>query len=251
MKAILVFIAAAAAVAGQVRTAFSDPARPGTVRVELVDGGITVIGAAIPDVVIEGGNDFKRRDGEPGMRRIGGGSSDLSITESNNEIRIHAPSGNSHNLSLRVPLKTSLILRSVNNNGIRVEGVEGEVEVQNTNGAIRLYGISGAVVASTQNGRIELVLDRASPGKPMSLTALNGNIDVTFPADLRATLRMRADNGDIFSDMELAIRNERTAVPSRNNRTRFEKVTIGQLNGGGAEIRLQTMNGKITVRRKP
>jgi DUF4097 and DUF4098 domain-containing protein YvlB len=216
-----------------------------------VHGSITVIGAAIQDVVFEtAGREFRRPDRETGMRRIGGGG-ELTITEANNEIRIHSVSGNSHNLTLQVPSKTSLALKSINNSGIRVDNIEGEVEVSNTNGCIRLNGISGSVVANTLNGRIELSLDKAAPDKPMSLTTLNGNIDVVFPADLKATLRMRADNGDIYSDMELSVRSERTQTETSKGRVRFENVTIGVLNGGGPEIRLQTRNGKITVRKKP
>ncbi len=78
----------------------------------------------------------------------------------------------------------------------------------------------------------------------MSFTTLNGSIDVTLPSDLKATLRMRADNGDIYTDFDLLMR-------GNNNRSQHNRNSIeGTVNGGGAQIQIHTVNGKILVRKK-
>jgi DUF4097 and DUF4098 domain-containing protein YvlB len=105
------------------------------------------------------------------------------------------------------------------------------------------------VVADTVNGKIEAVLERVAAGKPMSFTTLNGDVNVTFPSNLKATLRMKADNGDIYTEFDVTIRNEQSRVQNKRGQWRSESTVVGQVNGGGPEIRLQTMNGTIYIRK--
>lgn len=236
----------------QIRAQFSDPSRPGTVRVEMVTGGITVTGNSGKEVVIEsqGGTPRPPRDAPSGMRRIGGGSSGVEVRESNNVMRIESDGPGHQNLTIQVPNRTSVIAKTVNNGTVLIENVDGEIEVQNVNGAIKLLGVSGSVIANTVNGPIETTLLRAAPDKPMSFTTLNGAINLTLPADIKATLKMRADNGDMFTDFDINVRDERTNVQTGRGKWKSQTMTVGTINGGGPEIMLQTMNGKIYVKKK-
>lgn len=239
------------ALLGQMRAAFSDPNAPGTVRIESLMGSVTVTGGPGNEVVVEvKGGTAERKAGyaPPGMRRIGGGGGEVEMRERGNVIRIESI-GRNQDLAIQVPVKTSLKIESVVNGSVVVENVEGEIEVESVNGGIRLTNIAGSVVANTVNGKVECVLTRAFPGKPMALTTLNGAIDFTLPADLKATLRMRSDNGDIYSDFDVTVRSERQETKGKRS-WRSEGTIVADLNGGGPEIRLQTMNGKIYVRKK-
>jgi DUF4097 and DUF4098 domain-containing protein YvlB len=251
MKFLIVLLPVAAL--GQIRAQFSDPNAPGIVRVELVSGGINVRGADINEVIVEvrGKAGAMRRESEapPGMRRIGGGGGEVTVRESRNVIRIESEGHTHQDVDVQVPRKVALKLETVNNGGIAIEGVEGEIEVENVNGGIRLNNVSGSVVANTLNGKLECVLVKAFPDKPMALTTLNGPIDVTLPADMKATLRMRSDNGDIFSDFDVTVRSERVESKSRRG-WKGESAIVADINGGGPEVRLQTMNGKIYVRKR-
>ena len=247
----LTWATALTAAAQPMTLAFSDPSRPGTVRIELLQGSIHVTGTAGKDVVLDtkGRTLRQREEAATGMRRIGGGGASLNAREEGNVIRIDSDSwAGGQDISVQVPFKTSLVLKTVNGGTVRVENVEGEIEVQNINGSIRLVDVSGAVVANSSNGKVEVTLNKVTPGKPMAFTSLNGNVDVTFPADLKATLRMRADNGDIFTDFEAAVKTEQNTTQN-GRRWKSESTTVAQLGGGGAEIRLQTMNGRIYVRK--
>ncbi|MCX6592369.1 MAG: hypothetical protein NTZ56_12680 [Acidobacteria bacterium] len=241
----------AAAAAQPMTLAFSDPSRPGTVRVELTQGSIHVTGAAGNNVILDGKNRSSRqREESGGMRRIGGGGANLNAREEGNVIRIDSDSwSGGQDVSLQVPFKTSLVLKTVNGGTVRVENVEGEIEVQNVNGSIRLVDVAGTVVANSSNGKVEVTLSKVTPGKPMAFTSLNGTIDVTFPPDLKATMRMRADNGDIFTDFEAVVKTEQTNTQNGKGRWRSESTTVAQVGGGGPEIRLQTMNGRIYIRK--
>jgi DUF4097 and DUF4098 domain-containing protein YvlB len=90
----------------------------------------------------------------------------------------------------------------------------------------------------------------------MSFSSMNGNIDVTFPADLKANVKMQSDRGEIFSDFEIKIR-ENSTQPivedsrSRNGkyRVRLDKAVYGAINGGGPEIQFKNFNGAIYIRK--
>ncbi|MDX2181706.1 MAG: hypothetical protein SFV18_19080 [Bryobacteraceae bacterium] len=233
-KAAALLAFSAAGVWAQVTAEFSDPSRPGTVRIERARGGVTISGAAIKNVRVLSRN----RAEEP-----------ISIRESGNVLTIDDNGrGNDGDLVLQVPFATSAVVKTVNSGTIRIENLEGEIEASNVNGHILLHGVKGAVVADTVNGKIVAALERADP-KPMSFITANGELDVTFPANLKATLRMKADNGDIYTEFEVTIRNEQSRVQNKRGQWRSETVTIGQVNGGGPEIRLQTLNGKIYIRK--
>src|SRR5690606_9880785 len=104
--------------------------------------------------------------------------------------------------------------------------------------------ISGSAIANTVNGKIEAEILNVTTGKPMSFTTLNGSIDLTLPSDLKANLRMRADNGDVYTDFDLLRR-------GNNNRSQYNRNSVeGTVNGGGAQIQIHTVNGKIVVRKK-
>jgi hypothetical protein len=238
------------AAAAQMRATFSNPNVPGTLEVEIVSGSIAVIGGAGKDVVVDvkGGEARRERTAPQGMRRIGGGGSQIEVHEERNVVKVESDGMGHQDLEIQVPQRTSLKLETVNNGAIRIENVEGEIEAQNVNGHITLTNVSGTVIANTVNGKISMSLLKGS-AKPMSLTTLNGAIDVTLPADLKATLKMRADNGDIYADFEMAVKNEQTQTKNKRGWS-SETMTVGSINGGGPEIRLQTMNGKIYVRKK-
>jgi len=192
----------------------SDPKKPVFVQVELLSGGITVLGhdgAEVRMVATVDGEEHvdetEKADSDPrarGLRRIRNRSMGLSVEERNNRIIIQTSSWrNSVDLELRVPRRTSLELATVNDGDVVVRGVEGEIEVQNTNGAVTIEDVSGAVLAEAVNGDITVRFNRVTPDKAMSFVSMNGDLDVTLPPDVRANLRLSTDNGEIFTDFDV------------------------------------------------
>ena len=71
------------------------------------------------------------------------------------------------------------------------------------NGSVVLKDVSGNVVAASQNGSITANPEKITPGKPMSFTTMNGKVDVTLPGDTKAKLRLKTDNGSVYSDFDV------------------------------------------------
>ena len=240
---------------------FSDPSRPGKVEAELLHGSITVRGENRRDVsvVMRGGAPVRERNDRPvppGMKRLNQ-TAGFEISEERNEIKIEASSFRPSNASLeiRVPLRTNLELGSVNGQTITVENVEGEIEIESLNGSVTLTNVAGSVLANTQNGPITATLSRVMADKAMAFTSFNGKVDVTMPASIKANLKMRSDNGDIFTDFDVQLQQAppggRTTRGRNGTRTQIEvnRSIYGSVNGGGPEIELRSFNGTIYLRK--
>lgn len=242
---------------------FSNPSRPGTVKVGLIAGSITVKGYAGKEVIVEAqpgseGRKHERSRAEAeGLRRIPNTATGLSVEEEDNVISVGTSSLNRPvDLILQVPFHTSLKLKTINDGNIKVEQVEGEIEVNNINGAVTLTNVSGSVVAHALNGNVIASLSRVDPAKSMSFSSLNGNIDVTFPADIKATVSMKSDQGEIYTDFDIRMDQashkpvvEDSRAKGGGYRIRVDKTMSGTINGGGPEMQFKTFNGNIYIRK--
>lgn len=241
---------------------FSDPSRPKMVKVSLLNGGITVKGYNGKEVIVESrshdeDSNRRHRDVPPGMHRIYSGGAGLQAEESENTITIGTERiNNTAEITVQVPFETSLRLRTVNGGNIVVENVSGDLDVDNTNGEVTLTHISGSAVAHALNGRVLVSLDKVNPNKAMSFSSLNGNVDVTLPANVKANVKMKTDNGEIFSDFDVRLdASSRKPIVEENSngrgryRVRMDHAVTGTINGGGPEVQFTTFNGSIFIRK--
>jgi DUF4097 and DUF4098 domain-containing protein YvlB len=215
-------------------------------------------------VIVEaggGGSDRGRhqdRSTPDGLKRLDlPGRSGLEVEEDDNVITVHTGVMGNANLTITVPVNTSLKLKGTNGGHIEVDGVNGEIDVNNLNGSISLTNVSGSVIAHSLNGSVKVTMSHVDPGKQLSFSTLNGSIDVALPADLKANLKLKADNGDIFTDFDVKLDANASKPLIENNtgqngkfRFRFDKTVYGTINGGGPEVSFQTFNGRISIRKK-
>jgi DUF4097 and DUF4098 domain-containing protein YvlB len=227
-----------------------DPARPAQIRVDLAGGSITVVGYDGKEVVVEARASQRENKNPPEARKFEISAPSLRVSEENNVVRVHVGAARQPlELAIRAPFASSLKLKCENGGEISADGVEGEIEVESINGGIVLRNVSGPVLAHTINGGINAVMTKVPPDKPMSFSVLNGNINVTLPPDTKANVRLDAQNGVIRTDFEIKHADD---SPPRPRHGGPEKSVRGTLNGGGAEIRLKTLNGNIhLLRGKP
>ncbi len=245
-----------------------DPSRAAQIRAHLLSGSITVTGYDGKEVQVQGRGAGRERharhhDGDEetpqGMHKLElPGNMGLDITEEDNVVTIKsgAWSGDG-NLTIMVPRRSSLQLKSINNGNIEVSGVEGEIDAEDLNGSITLRNVSGSVVAHSLNGEVKASLDRVDPSKAMSFSTMNGNIDVTLPRDIKANLKMKTDNGEIFSDFDVKLDSTRSGQTETSGHPgegkyhiRIDKTLRGTINGGGPEFQLISFNGQIYLRQK-
>lgn len=197
---------------------FRDPAAAHKLEVNLTSGRatVTVKGTERSDVLVEytgraGSRGFSQPP--PGMHRIGG-SGNLDVIEDNNVVRVSNGlyGGSGGDLNIQVPVQTAVIIALNGGGKIEVDNIGGEMEVNNENGEIDVTNASGPVVAHSSNGKIIASFNKVAAGKAMSLSTFNGNIDVTLPADAKATLKARADNGEVDTDFDVKIEPQQAAV---------------------------------------
>ncbi|HXE62778.1 MAG TPA: DUF4097 family beta strand repeat-containing protein [Bryobacteraceae bacterium] len=264
--ALITFVCAVGAAAqDKVTVPISNPSQPVTLKVSTMNGSIKVTAGTGKDVIVsteDGGARLRERnprDGAPpGMTRIGGGRSGVDIEEDHNVVTVNSgPAGGNGNLVIETPANTNLKLRTTNGSTIDVTGISGDHEIENTNGGIHLNNVSGSVVAHTLNGAVIVSLDRITGTKPMSFTSMNGKVDVTMPADTKARLRLKSDNGAIYSDFDVKLEPDASKPVVEDNRgangkykISIDKAVTGTINGGGPEYTFQTMNGNILIHKK-
>jgi DUF4097 and DUF4098 domain-containing protein YvlB len=101
-----------------------------------------------------------------------------------------------------------------------------------------------------------VTFNRINPSKPMAFSSLNGDIDVTFPADLKANLVLSSDRGEVFSDYEVALAARAPQQVKEDSRgqgghyqVKVDKTIRGSINGGGQEIQFRNFNGNIYIRK--
>src|SRR5688572_25199042 len=140
--AAFILVAGYAAAQDRVTVPLTDPAKPATIRVNLLSGSINVRGYQGKEVIVDakGGGAQRRRQPEEagGMRRIDISGTGLDIEENDNNVRIKSGHHSSVALDIQVPHNTSLNLKTVNDGGIIVENVNGEIDVNSLNGSITL-----------------------------------------------------------------------------------------------------------------
>ena len=246
----------------QVTVPLSDASRPALVDISLIHGSITVRGANRRDVLVVARSGADRASGRSdpdasGLRRLPQ-TAGFRISEEANRVTIRSDNpSRSLTFDVEVPLRTNLRLKTVNGGEVRVDNVDGEIDVSNTNGGITLTGVAGSVVAGTTNGHVRASLTRVTANKEMAFTSLNGTIDVTLPSSTKASLRIRSDNGDVYSDFDVQLKPELlpTVSESSSGRGRYRisrnKSIVGTINGGGPDFELRTFNSNVYVRKGP
>ena len=125
------------------------------------------------------------------------------------------------------------------------------------NGPVDDHERSGSVVANSMNGKMTVSLNHVTPNKTMSFSTMNGTIDVTLPADVKANLKMKTDNGDIYTDFDVKLdavacrRQWKTAARAAAGIVcGWTRRCTGRINGGGPEMQFTTFNGNILIHKK-
>jgi len=142
----------------------------------------------------------------------------------------------SFGVSYRVLLPSGLSATFRTENGqIRLDNVDGRVEVATTNGNISGRAVSGSLTASTVNGAVQMGLDTIRGD--VDITAVNGGIRVELPRSVDAQLDAGTINGGVRVDDELPL----------DATVRDRLRVVGRINQGGPRLALHTTNGGVRV----
>lgn len=128
------------------------------------------------------------------------------------------------------------------NGSVVVSGVEGRGDLKSVNGNVEVLDSSGRFSARTTNGDLRLELRKLLDGGPMNVQTVNGSVFLGLPSNARADLQVASMNGNFAS--ELPVVSTRGALATGMFRAR--------LGGGGGEISVRTINGRIRlIRERP
>lgn len=247
---------------------FRDGSMPRQLVVDGMVGSIEITGYNGQEAIVEstGGRPAARKNAKEtpipaGMRRIGGASVGLNVTEENNVVHVSTgPWVGRADLKIQVPTQTSVRVNTITGQQIRIENVNGEIEVQSGHGDVNVLNVSGSVVANSMNGKVTVSMNAVSPGKPMSFSSMSGDIDVTLPAALKANLKMKTEQGDIFTDFDAQVTPQTSTTTKSEEKTkngsksvvrwRVDRTTDATINGGGQEIQFTSFRGNILIHKK-
>jgi DUF4097 and DUF4098 domain-containing protein YvlB len=139
--------------------------------------------------------------------------------------------------TLTVPRGARLDSIELINGGLEITGVAGDVRASSINGRVTARGLIGEARLSTINGRLEAVFDRLDQAKPISLSSVNGSLQLTIPSDSNAELKASTVHGGISNDFGLPVR--RGKYVGRD--------LAGRLGQGGTRVKLSNVNGSINI----
>jgi DUF4097 and DUF4098 domain-containing protein YvlB len=163
-------------------------------------------------------------------------SNGLSIRTIHPKNKNKNGNGASVSYTLLVPRDINLDKIESVNGSIKISGVDGNIQTHTVNGSIKVLNSSGSTNANTVNGSINVELDRVATGKDMKFATVNGSIKVYLPDNISAEVKAKTMNGGIHTDFPLTVQGK------------FQNKSIdGTLGNGGAQLRLETVNGSISL----
>jgi DUF4097 and DUF4098 domain-containing protein YvlB len=138
--------------------------------------------------------------------------------------------------TLTVPRNARLDEIKLINGALEIADVKGEVRASCINGKLTARGLGGDARLSTINSKLDAEFSRL--GEPsIDLSSVNGSVDLTIPSDAKASIEANTIHGSIDNDFGLRTNNHRWVGHDLR----------GELGGGGTDIRLHNVNGRIDI----
>lgn len=234
----------------------SNPGKKGRLEVEASSGSIKVIGTIRKDVSIKysSGKNKQLRlvEAKNGLKKVSGGSPGFEISQSQNNVSIETQHNNKGvNFEIEVPNTFDLELDCYNGGDITVKNINGEIDIENYNGSIYAHDITGSMVANSYNGKVKVSFKALDGKNPLSFSSFNQDIDITLPANAKLSPRIKSERGEIFTGFDIQFEPVATKKEENNDGSTIYigSWINGKINGGGPELRVETYNGNVYIRK--
>ncbi len=130
---------------------------------------------------------------------------------------------------------------------IDVDGFSSELEVSTMNDDINLKNVTGPLVLNTINGDVNIDFSTVNQNSPISITAINGEIDMHIPAATPANLNISTMQGEVYTNFDIAFeQKEKDGLSFIGGGQEIE----GTINNGGVAISIKSINDNIYLRKK-
>jgi hypothetical protein len=124
---------------------------------------------------------------------------------------------------------------STSGGDIIAEEIKGDINAGTSGGNIKLEAADAKIDARTSGG--DLTVKSEGENKGINLSTTGGDIDLILDPDVAADLDLKTTGGDIDIDMQ-------TSRVMKVSSSKF----LGEINGGGPEIKCHTTGGDITAK---
>lgn len=173
----------------------------------------------------------------------------LSVTKEEGVLKIEKAVRKAMKYTIRIPKKVAVKFQETNWMGgsrLSISNMDGDLEVSTLNADIDLIKVTGPVVANSTSGSIKIVYDNLNQAKPSGISTVSGSIDIALPASAKSNLSLHTINGEIYTDFDLGLKNEKNGM----SKISMGNAVKGTTNGGGVEIQLNTISSNIYVRKQ-
>jgi hypothetical protein len=181
------------------------------------------------------------------------GDDEARLIRDDNGVTVRAPVGGSADLSLRVPQRCKLTVRTASGDldvrdmtgGLSVQTMSGDLTARDIRGGVRISSVSGDVVISHSRLRglsvdtvsgdlaVESALD---PEGDYHVRSVSGDLSLSIPEDQGLTVHSTTLSGDFRCDL-----------PHEVDRRGWGKLDA-RVNGGGVPLRVRTASGDLHIR---
>ena len=243
--AVLLFAATASADRRVHQTVNLDPT--GTFSLDMHNGSVTITTWNQPrveiDAVVEPGRYGYEEDVDKVEIRISGSGRSVRVVTNYDAVGYHKSGwlfGDNNRVlppvryTISLPASASVDIED-HNATVRVAGLNGDLRVTAHNGSVDVDNHAGSVDLTAHNANVTVEFARFA--KPASLETHNGSIDVRLPRDSRFNLDASGHRLGVDSDFPVVARHlDRSSY-------------VGEVNGGGSRLRIETHNGSVRLRR--
>ena len=227
-------------------------ARGALLRTNNVNGSVRLVPGSGNRVVVTGTRTVKRGDGRlvrtavhrrsdgglvicvlwPGQRCDDEGSSGSTRDYSWRDLAVTV------DLVVEVPSGSPIFAETVNGS-VAVVQATADVHAESVNGNVSIDGGDGDVKAETVNGSISIRPSASTRQGRWAAEAVNGSVTVELPADAGVDVDIETVNGRITSDVPITVR-------GRMDRGELR----GRVGAGGRTLKVETVNGSVTLRQR-
>ena len=159
-----------------------------------------------------------------------------------------------HRLSftVKVPKGINLNISTVNDGDIYVANTQGNfIKVNNVNGGIELDNVAGKTNLHCINGAVNVSYS-SNPDSASKYYSLNGDINIAYRNPLSADVSFKSMNGELFTDFDIEkqyVRTQKDPTGKRKAKFKYESTPVVQIGKGGIALEFETLNGNVFIKK--
>lgn len=161
-------------------------------------------------------------------------------SQSWNGIKEYSDANSRVDITLSIPRGAVLSEIGTVNGRVDLSGFTNSTKISAVNGPVTAKDMRGSADISTVNGVIVAEFDQLTSDDRVSLNTVSGTAKIVIPSDADATVRANSLNGNISNDFGLKV----------SDGDFIGRDMSGRLGDGGSQIKLNSVNGSLTISRK-